>query len=102
MYLTLQDGLPPLHIACWQGHHDVAEILLKSGALVDTQDKVTLSYYSCALLCLLRIHIFPQQGHTALWHTSFCGNIQLVKLLMEHRAQVDLQTIVCMIDCMYH
>ena len=38
--IILQDGLPPLHVACWQGHVKVAEILLKCGALIDLQDNV--------------------------------------------------------------
>ncbi len=45
-YPTLQNGLPPLHIACWQGHVNVVEILLKFGSQVDIQDKVKFSLVS--------------------------------------------------------
>jgi ankyrin repeat protein len=34
---------------------------------------------------------YSQTGHTALWHSCFRGNAQLVKLLTEHGAQIDLQ-----------
>ena len=89
-YLTLQDGLPPLHIACWQGHVDVAEILLKYGAQIDIQAKVTLLVLY--VIVFIEGVFYPQSGHTALWHSSFCGNAEVVKLLTEHGAQVDLQT----------
>lgn len=90
-YLTLQDGLPPLHIACWQGHVDVTEILLKCGAQIDIQAKVILTIVLYVIVFVEGV-FYPQSGHSALWHSSFRGNAELIKLLIEHGAQVDLQT----------
>ena len=41
LLLTLpQDGFAPLHVACFGGHYQVAELLLQAGASVEQETKV--------------------------------------------------------------
>ena len=39
-HLTLQDEATPLHLAASKGHHEVCDVLLKSGADVHSRDSV--------------------------------------------------------------
>ena len=44
LLLTLsQDGWAPFHAACQEGHYQVAELLLQTGASVDQKTKVRCS-----------------------------------------------------------
>ena len=36
----LQNGWTPLHFACYEGHTEVVEILIKHGAQLDIRDEV--------------------------------------------------------------
>jgi len=41
MYIVLsQDGWTPLHVACQEGHAQVAELLLQAGASVEQETEV--------------------------------------------------------------
>ena len=51
MYCSLQDGHTALITASWKGHEDCIEELLKHGAKVDHEDKVSAVLQSI-IVCL--------------------------------------------------
>lgn len=57
-----------LHVAAFEGHRSVAELLLQRGASVDALDRTSRS----------PLHLAAQQG-----------NLVLVELLLDHGAQID-------------
>lgn len=65
--------LTPLHMACQQGHLEVAKLLLGSGAPVDARDAY---------------------GNTPLWKAVFAfqgGDPELIRLLLDAGADPDLK-----------
>ena len=55
---TLQYGWTPLHRAGWNGHKDVAQLLLDCGAGVNIANKVRMSYLS------MHVHLCCQAKHS--------------------------------------
>uniref|UniRef100_A0A131Z0W0 Oxysterol-binding protein n=1 Tax=Rhipicephalus appendiculatus TaxID=34631 RepID=A0A131Z0W0_RHIAP len=60
-------GWTPLHLACYFGHFDVAELLLEHGAYVD---------------------VINREGDTPLHKAAYTGREGLVMLLLKHNADV--------------
>ena len=61
LLLTLsQDGWTPLHVACQEGHTQVAELLLQAGASVDLETKVRWGAMQSRLCCGRAIDITKQ------------------------------------------
>ncbi|XP_058120385.1 protein fem-1 homolog B [Anopheles ziemanni] len=70
----------PLIIACMNGHADVVRVLL-------TQGPADLEKEGC-----VKLHGEMTQGVTALWVAAGLGRLNIVKLLIQHGAQVDHAT----------
>jgi len=62
--------MTPLHLACQQGHAEVAQVLLEAGAAVDRRD---------------------MYGNTPLWRAVFAfrGDGGLIRSLLDHGADPD-------------
>ena len=89
-YQFMQSGATPLHMACQEGHIEVAQLLLHSGALPNIPDKVSKHYntsvtsvdqvYHCTLMLIggqlqcmvicaeLHYYGFHTQEHMAKFH----------------------------------
>lgn len=51
----MENGYSPLHVACQEGHTDICELLIDSGASVKLKNKVSKTVFFCFqpdLLCL--------------------------------------------------
>ncbi|KAF5394332.1 hypothetical protein PHET_11799 [Paragonimus heterotremus] len=62
-----KDGLTPLHQACFHGHIDIVEYLLKNGADINARD--------------------PNQGYTTLMFAAITGNTRLTEMLLQYGAR---------------
>ncbi len=71
IHLTNKMGRTPLHIACYQGKIEIANLLISKGAIVNLPDKA---------------------GWTPLHDAIYSANIKLVKLLLANKADVNEKT----------
>ena len=67
VFLCLQNGLTPMHLAAQEDKVPVAEILVKYGSQTDTQTKVTyivdiLNYGFANMSLHMRLEYFPLCG----------------------------------------
>ena len=79
-----------LMCAARHGRSQVANLLLKFGAEIDTQDKVLIS------LCLLNAMYVPysiKTGSTALCMAAQAGQVSTVKSLLEAGADLNIQKV---------
>ena len=91
----------------FNGHIDIVKTLIETKAQVNTQDKVWLflppentlhntSSYTVllhtAVLDELTVCFCPQDGWTALHFAAQGGKVDLVRLLTEAKAHVNIQT----------
>lgn len=97
-----KDGFPPLTLACYFGHLEVARYLIQQGANLnvpaENPSKVTAlhsavasnDYEICKLLVTNGADVnTPQtQGVTALHSAAHRGNLDIVRLLVAHGARV--------------
>ena len=81
-----------LGLACEAGHKDVAKLLILKGAKVNYQDNVRL-HLKCQIL--LYYSFLNQTGFTPLHWASQNGHLDVVGLLIERDAQIDLPAKVC-------
>lgn len=63
-----EEGRTPLHVACWQGHTEVVQVLLSHGALTDAQDN---------------------ENRTPLQSAAWQGHDRITELLCQHGANVS-------------
>lgn len=104
--LNDEEGRTPLMFAAFNGHHEIVALLLEKGAFVDMHD----SFNRTALLyaatgpfpetveLLLKHDADPNvvdndEHFTPLMHAAAEGNIQVVRILLEHGARKDLTDI---------
>lgn len=97
------DGLTPLHIAVQNGHSELVEILLDSGAIANIQTKKNITPLHLACLhqrtlmvqMLLEAHCDincqDMDGNTPLHYSCQVNNARLVKLLMENNPNLNLR-----------
>ena len=80
--------------ACEENQLEVASVLIESGAMVNYQNKVLIiSIVFNDLLTLLGFS--PQKGWSALQAASQNGHKDVVKLLIQSRALLELRNKVC-------
>ena len=96
--------------ASFEGHTDVVQTLIEAKAQINTQEEVCCSYHQkthctthhhtqchCIQLYIL-VHVevtvclCPQDGWTALHMAAQEGKVDVVRLLTEAQAQVNIQT----------
>ena len=95
-------------IASFVGYADVVQTLIEAKAQINTQEEVCCSYHQkthctthhhtqchCIQLYILgkvTVCLCPQGGQTALHMAALEGNVDVVRLLTEAQAQVNIQT----------
>ena len=96
------DGWPPLMMACQNGHTETFSILLQNGAHINIQDNETSAlhfnskYNQISITKLILSHktqaidVQDFLGRTPLMIASSCGHIEMVNLLLEAGARVDI------------
>ena len=106
MHFSLtQNGNTALHIACRKLSEAfllIMTLLIESGADVDAQNKVR-SCCAAKVQCTSSILIVCVQNGSAPLHLA-CGYAvaKAVELLLEHRANADLENHVCSVDVLVH
>ena len=83
-------GSTALGAACFENHLKVVTVLIESRATVDSQDKV-YDYLYCCLNLLTQQVSFTQKGWSALHLASQVGHSDIVKLLLNYHAQLELR-----------
>ena len=91
-----QDGVvapTPLIAASGKNHIEVARFLVKQGASIDYQNQVFLITTSYFLICLLYPNscVPPQFGYSALQVACDRGNTDIIKLLIQSSANIELK-----------
>ena len=94
--------------ASFEGHTDIVQILIEAKAEINTQDEVCCSYHQkthctqhhtvwlyTAVLGEVTVCYCPQDGWTALHLAAQEGKVDVVRLLTEAQALVNIQTQVC-------
>ena len=83
--------------ACANGHRAVAELLIHKGASINYQDKLKVRHihsqiksYSSYIHFLF--HRNTQAGFTPLHYASQNGHTDIVELLIDHGAHIDVPT----------
>ena len=83
--------------ASFEGHVDIVRILIEAKAQVNTIDEVCYYYIPHPHLhtkCKYKLCYCPQTGWTALHLAAQEDKVDVVSLLTEAEAQVDIQTVV--------
>jgi ankyrin len=88
---VLQKGNTPLHLAVWQGHHDVIAMLIQHKASVDRPGEVCCSCMTLSLLLISAQLACSQEGATPLHLAAYNGHCDVAALLIENGAAVDAQ-----------
>ena len=96
--------------ASYEGHVDIVETLIEAKAQLNTQKEVWFYYYkniqeTIKFYCTHKMCLYPQNGWTALHLAAQGGRVEVVRLLAEAKAQINIQTEVytlhAYITCMY-
>ena len=91
-----QFGWTPLFVASDEGHFDIVRILIEAKAQVNTQAKVCCSYHSqhniFSYKMKMQLTFCSQHGWTALHAAAENGKVDVVRLLIEAKAHVDIKT----------
>ena len=95
--VTLQKEMTALILACAHGHKAVAELLILKGANVNHRDKVRQVVAVIKWVNLTRASYTPtlQAGFTPLFYAIESGHLDVMELLIERDAQIDLPAKVC-------
>ena len=82
----------PLIAASDKNHIEVARFLIEHGASIDYQTKVFDNLFLFSnLLIILHFCIPPQRGYSALQAACNNGNTDIVKLLIQSNANIELK-----------
>jgi ankyrin repeat protein len=81
--LVSQDGFTALHVAAFEGHLPVVELLFeRAPQLIEMQEEVSVSL--CVLICSPLTVLVSQNGFTALHLAAQEGSLAVVEFLFEH------------------
>ena len=100
LQMASSDGWTPLHLACFFGHLDTAEMLLQLGADVKVRSANAMhntplhaaaasrNQNICALLLThgAEVNATQQAGYTAIHAAAANGDLETVRLLLAHEA----------------
>ena len=87
--------------ASFEGHVDIVITLIDAKAQVNTQNAVWLllppethctTHHHTQCYCELTVCFCPQNGWTALHHAACEGKVDVVRLLTEAKAHINIQT----------
>ena len=92
----IQDGATAIMVAAQYGHLKVIEFLIAAKAQVNIQSKVRL-LLAC-IRCIYTIIIYIQNCWTALHNASHNCHCEVVKMLLEAKADVNSKTNVSLHD----
>ena len=77
-----QDGRASLHLAAYQGHVDLIQLLLTHGANVTATTAVRVALFELPTNSSRGAYRFSQEEWTALHAASDKGHVEVVKLLL--------------------
>ena len=98
MFFNVKYGITPLYIAAFKGHEQIVQILLEKGADVDLPDQVLLLILSFSFSFFFFVFSFfdfffnVKDGRTPLLIAAQKRYEQIVQILLEKGADVDLPT----------
>ena len=80
--------------ASFEGHFDIVRILIEAQAQVNTQKEVCCYKITNMYICTLQLRLFyvHQDGVAALHMAAQEGKVDVVRLLIDAGAQVNIQT----------
>ena len=78
--------------ASLEGHVDIVKILIEAQAQVNTQSEVCCYKVTHKNICIYIETLCPQDGWTALHLAAQEGKVDVVRLLIDAEAQVNIQT----------
>ena len=98
--------LPPLHVACWNGHYKVVKTLLDHGEPADGETNITLGTTPLIAACInghvdivelvlnrgAKVNLQDNNGWSALMVASKNGHSVVVNLLIDKGAEVNMQS----------
>ena len=93
------DGRTGLILACCKGEKVVAKSLIDKGANVDHQDKVKKTVFNNVHDHIILIRYLSQIGYTPLHYASRNGHTDVVEMLIENGAQIDVPAKVSKSGC---
>ncbi len=96
IYYIPQNGWTAMMCAACKGYKEIVSLLVERGANMDVQNVVRLYHplpHSSPLTIILYSPIH-QYGRTAMMEAAFQGHLEIVSLLVERGANMDLQAVV--------
>lgn len=91
-YGNFQNGLTPMHLCAQEDRVEVAKILKDHGSKIDSQTKVRLTCSNRLECDPSIVSRFFQAGYTPLHVACHFGQLAMVRFLLEHQADVNIQT----------
>ena len=91
---VFQRGWTALHLAAQEGNIDVAKLLIEAKAQVNIQEEVCCSYTTHIVF---KCNFCAQRGWAALHLAAQEGKVDVVRILIKAKAQVNLQEEVYML-----
>ena len=91
LFITQDElGMTALSAACQQGHVNIVRLLINNGANVDFQHKVNKWLVIGATRTLIIFAPLIQDGRTGLMWASDNGHINVVKVLLDAKADPNI------------
>ena len=81
----------PLGIACYNNHLQIAQMLINNGANISYKNSVCDNNYCYYCFHTFKEYLSPQSGNTILHLASMQGHPEVVKLLVQSHANVNVK-----------